>query len=111
MKVYWLSSCSFFQSWVLYALTHFRGLLRRVALLEACSAASDIEEASSTVLPITVIFLSAIEAIGRFGSLKGGLRRPILETIIFWLEVGILRYSAISSERSEMVSWASKENV
>lgn len=75
-----------------------------MARLDACSAASAIEEASSAVLPIKVIFLSAIEVIGRFGSLNGGLRRPSLETIIFWFEGGTERLSAISSERSVMVA-------
>ena len=102
--MYWLSSWSFFQSWDLYAWTFCIGLLRRVARRDACSAASAIEEASSAVLPIKVIFLSAIDVIGRFGSLNGGLRRPIFETMIFWFEGGIDRLSAISSERSEMVA-------
>lgn len=76
MKVNWLSSCSFFQSCVLYAFTLCIGL--RLTSLEALWAASGMAVASAAVLPIKVIFLSAIDAIGSSGSLNGGLSVPTI---------------------------------
>lgn len=109
-NVYWLSSCLFFQSLCLYALTFCKGRgreTRREASKDACS----IKEASATVLPINVIFLSTIEESGKAGSLKGGLSSPSLEIMNFWLEGGIKRLSATSSERSEIVASLEKERV
>lgn len=111
MNVYCASSCSFFQSCVLYADTFCMGLLCLVTRLEACSDASEMEEASAAVLPMSVIFLSAIALIERPGSLKGGLSRPSLEIMSFWLEGGTERESAISSERSDIVASEGKEKV
>jgi len=57
------------------------------------------EETSATVLPIRVILWVVREESGREGSLKGGRRRPSLETMNFWLAEGTQREEAISSER------------
>ena len=70
--------------------------------------ASAIEEASAAVLPINVIFLSANEDTSSAGSLKGGFKRPNLEIMNFWFGIGMERWVAISSDRSDMV--ASEEN-
>lgn len=111
MKVKRDSSCSFFQSCVLYAFTVWRGVVGREARFVASDALLVTEETSAAVLPRREIFLSRRVLSGRVGSLKGGLRRPSLEIMNFWLDVGTESSDATDSERSVIVAEEGKEKV
>lgn len=78
---------------------------------DAARAPAATDDASATVLPMSVIFLSARFVIGREGSLKGSLRRPSLGTMSFWFEGGIERVVEMESERSEIVAVDGREKI
>ena len=69
------------------------------------------DEISAVVLPTREIFLSRRVVTGREGSLKGGLRRPSLEIMNFWLEMGTESSDATEEERSVIVAYEGKEKV
>ena len=81
------------------------------ARAEAAAAAFVMEETSAAVLPRREIFLSRRVVSGRFGSLNGGFRRPSLEIMSFWLEVGTERLLSIDSDRSLIVAEGGKDSV
>lgn len=83
----------------------------RGARFVASDALLIIEETSAAVLPRREIFLSRRVLSGMVGSLKGGLRRPILEIMNFWFEVGTESSDATDSERSAIVAKEGKEKV
>ena len=84
VKVYKASSCSFFQSCVLYAFTFctFLPALARTSREASCDATS-IELASVAVLPNNVIFLSANAETRNSGSLNGCFSVPSLGIMNF----------------------------
>lgn len=78
---------------------------------EASSCAVEIAVASLAVLPRRVIFLSNNVVIAIEGSLNGGLRRPSLEIMSFWLEGGTESSESMDSEKSKRVASRGREMV
>ncbi|KAB8303934.1 hypothetical protein EYC80_005296 [Monilinia laxa] len=100
------------ESLVLYAETFcFELNPGPLTVRDAASAPAATEDASATVLPMSVIFLSARDFTERQGSLKGCFKRPSLETISFWFEGGIERVVEMESERSEIVAIEDREKI
>ena len=86
-------------------------MVGREARFVASDALLVTEETSAAVLPKREIFLSRRVVSRRVGSLKGCLRRPSLEIMNFWFEVGTERSDATDSERSVIVAEKGKEKV
>ncbi|CAL3966886.1 unnamed protein product [Diplocarpon coronariae] len=80
-------------------------------VLQALQELEALVRASATVLPSNVTFLSASVESSSAGSLNGGFRKPSLDIISFWFEVGMESASAISSERSSRVASEGKEKL
>lgn len=86
-------------------------MVGREARWRAADALAVTEETSAAVLPRRDIFLSRRVSSGRVGSLKGGLRRPSLEIMNFWFEIGTESSDATDSERFVIVAEEGKEKV
>lgn len=108
--MYWDSSCSFFQSWVLYAFTFCTAAAGRETSRDASCAACVMVFASVAVLPMRVI-LVLVRVERRGVVVKGGFRRPSLGIRYFWLLGGTERVVAMCVERSVIVADGGKVRV